>query len=38
MNILDLIGKKAAMPADQYKKQLGDLLLELAKTQAELDK
>ena len=30
--------EKAAMPANQYKKQLGDLLLELAKTQAELDK
>jgi len=30
--------EKAAMPADQYKKQLQDLLLQLAKTQAELDK
>ena len=30
--------EKAAMPADQYKKQLQDLLIELAKTQAELDK
>ena len=30
--------EKAAIPSDQYKKQLGDLLLELAKTQAELDK
>lgn len=30
--------KKAAMPVDQYKKQLAALLLELAKTQAELDK
>lgn len=30
--------RKAAMPVDEYKKQLGDLLLELAKTQAELDK
>lgn len=30
--------EKAAMPTDQYKKQLADLLLELAKTQAELDK
>ncbi len=30
--------EKAAMPADEYKKQLEDLLLQLAKTQAELDK
>jgi len=30
--------QKAAMPPDAYKKQLGDLLLDLAKTQAELDK
>jgi hypothetical protein len=30
--------EKAAMPQDQYKKQLQDLLIELAKTQAELDK
>jgi hypothetical protein len=30
--------EKAAMPADEYKKQLQDLLLQLAKTQAELDK
>jgi hypothetical protein len=30
--------QKAALPNDEYKKQLGDLLLELAKTQAELDK
>jgi hypothetical protein len=30
--------QKAAMPADQYKKQLGALLLELAKTQEEIDK
>lgn len=30
--------QKAAMPTDEYKKQLGALLLELAKTQAELDK
>jgi hypothetical protein len=30
--------EKAAMPEDQYKKQLSTLLLELAKTQAELDK
>jgi hypothetical protein len=30
--------QKAAMPADQYKKQLGTLLLELAKTQEEIDK
>jgi hypothetical protein len=30
--------QKAAMPADQYKKQLGVLLLELAKTQEEIDK
>jgi hypothetical protein len=30
--------EKAAMPADMYKQQLQGLLLELAKTQAELDK
>ncbi|HLG96080.1 MAG TPA: hypothetical protein VKX49_07190 [Bryobacteraceae bacterium] len=30
--------EKAAMPEDVYKKQLADLLLQLAKTQAELDK
>lgn len=30
--------EKAALPADQYKQQLQALLLELAKTQAELDK
>ncbi len=30
--------EKAAMPADQYKQQLQQLLLDLAKTQAELDK
>ncbi len=30
--------EKAAMPADQYKKQLTQLLLELAKTQEALDK
>jgi hypothetical protein len=30
--------QKAAMPVDQYKQQLQTLLLELAKTQAELDK
>jgi len=30
--------EKASMPADDYKKQLTRLLLELAKTQAELDK
>lgn len=30
--------EKAAMPADEYRKQLQDLLLQLAKTQAELDK
>jgi len=30
--------EKAALPQDQYKKQLSDLLVELAKTQAELDK
>jgi hypothetical protein len=30
--------EKAAMPADEYKKQLEDLLIQLAKTQAELDK
>jgi hypothetical protein len=29
---------KAALPADEYKKQLGALLLELAKTQEEIDK
>ena len=29
---------KAALPADQYKRQLTSLLLELAKTQEELDK
>jgi len=26
------------MPADEYKKQLQDLLIQLAKTQSELDK
>jgi hypothetical protein len=30
--------RKAAMPADQYKKELQALLLDLAKTQAEIDK
>jgi hypothetical protein len=30
--------QKAAIPADQYKKQLGALLLDLAKTQEEIDK
>jgi hypothetical protein len=30
--------EKAAMPAEAYKKQLEDLLIQLAKTQAELDK
>jgi len=30
--------KKAAMQADDYKKQIAALLLDLAKTQAELDK
>lgn len=30
--------EKAALPPDQYKQQLADLLLQLAKTQAELDK
>src|SRR5271170_2983791 len=30
--------EKAAMPAEDYKKQLQGLLLDLAKTQAELDK
>ena len=30
--------KKAAMPTDEYKKQLSVLLLELARTQEELDK
>jgi len=29
---------KAALPADEYKKQLGALLLELARTQEEIDK
>ena len=29
--------QKAAMPSEEYKKQLGVLLLQLAKTQAELD-
>jgi hypothetical protein len=30
--------QKAALPEDQYKKQLSTLLLDLARTQAELDK
>jgi hypothetical protein len=30
--------QKAALAADRYKKQIGALLLDLAKTQAELDK
>jgi len=30
--------EKAALPPDEYKQQLAQLLLELAKTQAELDK
>jgi hypothetical protein len=30
--------EKAALPADEYRKQLGQLLLELAKTQEALDK
>ncbi len=30
--------EKAAMPSDDYKKQLSDLLLELARTQAEIDR
>jgi hypothetical protein len=30
--------QKAALPAEEYKKQLGALLLELAKTQEEIDK
>jgi hypothetical protein len=30
--------EKAAMPAEEYKRQLTQLLLQLAKTQAELDK
>ena len=30
--------EKAAMPADEYKKQLTTLLIELAKTQEALDK
>ena len=30
--------QKAAMSADDYKKQLSDALLELAKTQEDLDK
>lgn len=29
--------KKAAMPPDEYKKQLSALLLDLARTQAEID-
>ena len=29
--------QKAAMPTDQYKRQLQTLLLELARTQAEID-
>lgn len=29
--------QKAAMPSEEYKRQLGQLLLELARTQAELD-
>ena len=30
--------EKAAMPGEEYKKQLAALLLELAKTQEELDR
>jgi hypothetical protein len=30
--------EKAALPPEEYKKQLGELLLELARTQEELDK
>ncbi len=30
--------QKAAMPVDEYKKQLSALLLELAQTQEDLDK
>jgi hypothetical protein len=30
--------QKAAMPVEQYKQQLQALLIELAKTQAEIDK
>ena len=30
--------QKAAMPTDEYKRQLQALLLELARTQAEIDK
>jgi hypothetical protein len=30
--------QKAAMPSEEYKRQIGALLLQLAKTQAELDK
>jgi hypothetical protein len=30
--------QKAAIPGDEYKKQISALLLELARTQAELDK
>ena len=30
--------QKAAMPIEDYKRQLGALLLQLAKTQEELDK
>jgi hypothetical protein len=29
--------QKAAMPSEEYKRQIGALLLQLAKTQAELD-
>jgi hypothetical protein len=29
--------EKAAMPADEYKRQLSGLLLQLAKTQQEID-
>ncbi|HYL75964.1 MAG TPA: hypothetical protein VEU96_17265 [Bryobacteraceae bacterium] len=37
-NIDKLKYQKAAMPAEMYKQQLGALLLELSKVQAELDK
>jgi hypothetical protein len=36
--IADLKVRKAAMPTDEYRKHLTALLLDLAKTQQELDK
>ena len=38
MRSISLKFQKAAMPTDEYKKQLQALLLELARTQAEIDK